>query len=112
MPLPSSVSNPYENTLKVYLFCMFQPSHIMKGDMLLMHFALIFKLQQIFFACRKEKVNWRKNIQVWQGGLSFHGGFLGVIIAGLLFCKRYAIDPWQLGDVMAYSATFGIFYST
>jgi hypothetical protein len=33
-----------------------------------MHFALTFKLQQIFFACRKEKVNWRKNIQVWRGG--------------------------------------------
>ena len=33
-----------------------------------MHFALTFKLKQIFFACRKEKVNWRKNIQVWQGG--------------------------------------------
>ena len=33
-----------------------------------MHFALTFNLQQLFFACRKEKVNWRKNIRVWRGG--------------------------------------------
>jgi len=25
---------------------------------------------------------------VWQGGMSFHGGALGVIIAGLFFCKK------------------------
>jgi hypothetical protein len=33
-----------------------------------MHFALTFKLQQIFFACWNEKVYWQKNIWVWRGG--------------------------------------------
>ena len=50
------------------LFCwIFQPWHIIKGDMF-MHIALTLKLQQIFVPCWKEKVNWRKNIQVWWGG--------------------------------------------
>ncbi len=48
-------------------------------------------------------------IRVWEGGLSFHGGFLGVIVAGLLFCKKHKLDPWSVGDTLAFSATFGIF---
>lgn len=48
-------------------------------------------------------------IRVWEGGLSFHGGFLGVITAGLLFCWRYKLNPWSVGDAMAFSATFGLF---
>ena len=34
--------------------------------------------------------------EVWKGGLASHGGFLGVIIALLLFCKRYNINFWWL----------------
>jgi phosphatidylglycerol:prolipoprotein diacylglycerol transferase len=35
---------------------------------------------------------------VWQGGMSFHGGLLGVIIAGLIFCKRYKYKFYTLAD--------------
>jgi len=35
---------------------------------------------------------------VWEGGMSFHGGALGVIIAGLLFCKRYKYAFMDLAD--------------
>ena len=28
---------------------------------------------------------------VWQGGLSFHGGLVGVVISIVLFCKKYEI---------------------
>lgn len=48
-------------------------------------------------------------IRVWEGGLSFHGGFLGVITAGLLFCWKNKLNPWGVGDAMAFSATFGLF---
>ncbi len=35
---------------------------------------------------------------VWQGGMSFHGGALGVIIAGLLFCKKNNYSFYSLAD--------------
>jgi len=35
---------------------------------------------------------------VWQGGMSFHGGALGVIIASLIFCKRRKYDFLTLAD--------------
>ena len=48
-------------------------------------------------------------LRVWEGGMAFHGGFIGVIIAGAWFCKRRNINPWQIGDAIAISATFGLF---
>ena len=40
---------------------------LLKGDMFL-PFALTLKLQQIFLNCWKEKVKWRKNVEVWWAG--------------------------------------------
>ena len=47
-------------------------------------------------------------LQVWQGGMSFHGGFLGVIVAGLWFCRSNGIAPLQLSDAMALVAPIGL----
>lgn len=38
---------------------------------------------------------------IWQGGMSFHGGFLGVVIAALIYCKRQGIPLLPIADVMA-----------
>jgi len=46
---------------------------------------------------------------VWQGGMAFHGGFLGVVLAGLWFARAGQISPLQLGDLMAAVAPIGIF---
>ncbi|MBN1948283.1 MAG: prolipoprotein diacylglyceryl transferase [Candidatus Cloacimonetes bacterium] len=35
---------------------------------------------------------------VWQGGMSFHGGALGVIILGFWFCRKYNLRFYQLAD--------------
>lgn len=48
--------------------------------------------------------------QVWQGGMSFHGGFLGVVIATLLFCRKYDLHPFKLGDLLACAAPIGLFF--
>lgn len=42
---------------------------------------------------------------IWTGGLSFHGGFLGVIIAVTLFSRRKSVPLPQLSDVIALAAT-------
>ena len=42
---------------------------------------------------------------IWTGGLSFHGGFLGVVLAVLLFSRRHAVPLGQLSDLVALAAT-------
>ncbi|MEL6701732.1 MAG: prolipoprotein diacylglyceryl transferase, partial [Pseudomonadota bacterium] len=40
--------------------------------------------------------------KIWQGGMSFHGGFLGVVVAGLWFCRSQKIPMLPMADVLAY----------
>lgn len=47
--------------------------------------------------------------QVWQGGMSFHGGMLGVAIATLIYCRRHAIPLWGFADRVAVVAPVGLF---
>ncbi len=47
-------------------------------------------------------------LRIWEGGMSFHGGFAGVIVAGLIFCRRHAIPALQVADAMALVAPIGI----
>lgn len=58
-----------------------------------------------FYIAHPEKI-----LFVWQGGMSFHGGFLGVVVAGLLFCRQRAIAPLKLGDLLARTAPVGLFF--
>jgi phosphatidylglycerol:prolipoprotein diacylglycerol transferase len=48
-------------------------------------------------------------LRVWEGGMSFHGGFLGVVVAGVLFCRRERIPMLQAADLMALAAPTGLF---
>lgn len=49
-------------------------------------------------------------LAVWQGGMSFHGGFIGSMVAMLLFARNRGFSVWTLFDVFTASATFGIFF--
>jgi phosphatidylglycerol:prolipoprotein diacylglycerol transferase len=46
--------------------------------------------------------------KVWEGGLSFHGGIVGVIIAMILFCRQNGIPFWHLSDRLALTVPVGI----
>jgi phosphatidylglycerol:prolipoprotein diacylglycerol transferase len=46
---------------------------------------------------------------VWDGGMSFHGGMLGVAVAILIYCRRHGIDPWRFGDRVAVPVPIGLF---
>lgn len=48
-------------------------------------------------------------LAVWQGGMSFHGGFLGTVLAGILFAWRRNISILQLGDMITVSTPIGLF---
>ena len=45
---------------------------------------------------------------IWQGGLSFHGGLLGVIISLIIFCKKKNIEFLRLTDGVALSMPIGL----
>jgi phosphatidylglycerol---prolipoprotein diacylglyceryl transferase len=47
--------------------------------------------------------------ELWHGGMSFHGGVLGVIVAVILFALRRGIPMLSLGDVTTAVAPIGIF---
>jgi phosphatidylglycerol:prolipoprotein diacylglycerol transferase len=47
---------------------------------------------------------------VWKGGMSFHGGMLGVLVAVFLFGRRRKFDPLKLGDIVAVVAPVGLFF--
>ena len=47
-------------------------------------------------------------LMLWQGGMAFHGGFLGVAIAALLWCRRAGVAPLRAADVMALATPPGL----
>lgn len=47
-------------------------------------------------------------VAVWQGGMSFHGGLIGSVLAGFLFCKKYKADFWVLADLVSVTAPIGL----
>jgi phosphatidylglycerol---prolipoprotein diacylglyceryl transferase len=48
-------------------------------------------------------------LAVWHGGMSFHGGLVGTILAMVLFARRRGIPVWSLIDVIAPAVPFGLF---
>lgn len=49
-------------------------------------------------------------LMLWRGGMSFHGGLIGVTIAGWLFARRHRLDALALGDLFACAAPIGLFF--
>ncbi len=48
--------------------------------------------------------------KIWEGGMSFHGGLIGIILASILFAKQDNQDPFLYMDVVALVAPIGIFF--
>ena len=48
-------------------------------------------------------------LQLWKGGMSFHGGFLGCVLAVVLFAWRRGLSILTLGDLTCAVAPIGIF---
>src|SRR6185436_15206599 len=47
--------------------------------------------------------------QLWKGGMSFHGGFTGCVLAVVLFARRRGISILSLGDLTCATGTIGLF---
>jgi len=44
----------------------------------------------------------------WQGGMSFHGGCIGVLVSGALFCRRHKINFWKAADLYVVTVPIGL----
>jgi phosphatidylglycerol---prolipoprotein diacylglyceryl transferase len=56
---------------------------------------------------------WKNPLEVfaiWHGGMSFHGGLLGVVIATVLFARANKIPLFTLGDLVALAAPIGLLF--
>ncbi|PKA41195.1 prolipoprotein diacylglyceryl transferase [Rhizobium sullae] len=48
-------------------------------------------------------------IEIWNGGMSFHGGITGTTIAMIVFARRNGIPVWSLFDIVAAVVPIGLF---
>ncbi len=58
-----------------------------------------------YFSVHPEKI-----LFVWEGGMSFHGGLLGVIVATWWMCRVHRMSFWAVADLLAVAAPIGIFF--
>ena len=49
-------------------------------------------------------------LKIWQGGMSFHGGLIGVIAVSTWFAKKNNQNPFEYLDVVSLVAPIGIFF--
>jgi phosphatidylglycerol:prolipoprotein diacylglycerol transferase len=49
-------------------------------------------------------------IAAWEGGMSFHGGMLGVVIAIWLFCRKRRLNLLAIADLIAAATPIGLFF--
>ena len=48
--------------------------------------------------------------QIWRGGMAFHGGLIGTIVAMWLFARRQRVNALGVMDVVSAAVPFGIFF--
>ena len=49
-------------------------------------------------------------LKIWQGGMSFHGGLLGVIVSTIIFSKKTKTNFFKFTDIISCVAPIGIFF--
>jgi len=45
-------------------------------------------------------------LKIWEGGMSFHGAFTGIVVAGYWYCKKKKLNFAQMGDLVVVPAMF------
>ena len=48
--------------------------------------------------------------KIWEGGMSFHGGLIGIIVVSILFAKKNNQNPFDYLDVVSIVAPIGVFF--
>lgn len=64
----------------------------------------------LFYDLQSVIANPIRALEIWNGGMSFHGGLIGTMIAMILFAKRNKIAVWSLFDIVAAVVPIGLFF--
>lgn len=62
----------------------------------------------LFYDLEMYKANPLRIFEIWKGGMSFHGGMLGVILGMVLYAKRHKMAFWNLADFVAPLVPIGL----
>jgi phosphatidylglycerol:prolipoprotein diacylglycerol transferase len=46
---------------------------------------------------------------LWQGGMSFHGALIGIVLVLYFFCKKYKLNFLEIADIISIPAAFTLF---
>jgi phosphatidylglycerol:prolipoprotein diacylglycerol transferase len=64
----------------------------------------------LFYDFPSVAANPLRAFEIWNGGMSFHGGFVGTTIAMILFARRHAIPVWSMFDIVAAVVPIGLLF--
>lgn len=64
----------------------------------------------IFYNFEYYSKNFIDSFKIWEGGMSFHGGLIGIIFGTIIFSKIKKINFFKLTDVIACVSPIGIFF--
>ena len=54
--------------------------------------------------------NLNEIIMIWNGGMSFHGAVIGILLTTIIFCKKHNQNTFYFLDLVALTAPVGIFF--
>ncbi len=63
----------------------------------------------IFYNLKYYLENFFEILMIWNGGMSFHGGLIGIILATIIFSKKHKIDSYIFLDLISLVAPIGLF---
>ncbi len=66
------------------------------------------RLFEIFWEPQYYLSNPLNLFKIWQGGMSFHGGFVGIIVACWWYCKKKKLNFWHIADLLSIPAIFAL----
>jgi phosphatidylglycerol---prolipoprotein diacylglyceryl transferase len=66
------------------------------------------RLFEVFWEPAYYLLNPLNFFKIWQGGMSFHGGFVGIVIACWIYCKKHKLNFWKMADVMSIPTLFAL----
>ena len=64
----------------------------------------------LFYNLKYYLQNFIEILFIWEGGMSFHGGLIGIFIATYLFSKKHEINKYNFLDLISVSAPIGLFF--
>ena len=64
----------------------------------------------LFYQTNMLFINPLQILYIWKGGMSFHGGLIGLIISIYFFCKKNSVDFYQISDFVSCAAPIGLFF--